>query len=121
MQLHDCANFGLMNPKQAKKNGTVFMYLSQFDKVSLVSDVLMSFLMPSYAQNFQAEHFDCSKEFDRCAIRLLTLSAFNIWLDYYYYWLKQHSIYCQVESLKHYFGYAFQILGNVTTPFFFQI
>ena len=39
------------------------MYLSQFNKVVLVSYDSMSFLMHVSPQNFQSEHFDCAKEF----------------------------------------------------------
>ena len=39
------------------------MYLSQFDKVFLVSKTIMLVLMHVSAQNFQSAHFDCAKEF----------------------------------------------------------
>ena len=51
-----------MTSKQ-KKTGTNFMYLSQFDKVFLVSLDCMSFLTHVSAQNFQSENFERAKEF----------------------------------------------------------
>ena len=63
MQSHDCANFGIKNAKK-KKNGTIFMYLSQFDKgFSSFRCFSKVVLMPISAQHCQAEHFDCWKEF----------------------------------------------------------
>jgi hypothetical protein len=47
---------------KTEKNGINFRYLSQFNKVLLVSHDSMSFLTHVSAQNFQSEHFDCVKE-----------------------------------------------------------
>ena len=44
------------------KTGTIFMCLSQLDKVFLVSHVFMSFLRHVSAQDFQSAHFDCAKK-----------------------------------------------------------
>ena len=67
MQSHDCtnylricANFGILNAKQEKLQ--LISYLSQFDKVFLVSHVFMTFLTHVYVQNFHSQLFDCSKE-----------------------------------------------------------
>ena len=69
MNLHDCAkkivNLRTFWTKLRKtgKTGTNFMYLSQFDKVFLVSHDYMSFLTHISVKNFQSELFDCTKEF----------------------------------------------------------
>ena len=51
------------NERETKKNGTNFIYLSQFDQAFLVSHVFDGFFTHASAQNVQSEHFDCAKEF----------------------------------------------------------
>ena len=59
IQSHNCAKY----LRICAKHDTNFNYLSQFDKVLLVSHVLMSFFTHVSAQTFQWKHFDCANDY----------------------------------------------------------